>query len=157
MSFLSMVATTFSKLKGRTDGKAGKSGPHSRRIIQKSKRLAQCNSKFDYWFKTGVSDCKHLLTCSNFESSRLRHSQANDIIKQVLVSADYQSCLESNGLCASTANRPDGMTLLLYIRGKPLAWDFTCRHRLAATLCNSRHTAGLQNGKNGRNPILQDL
>ena len=62
-----------------------------------------------------------------------RHRQASDIIKHALVSADYPSCLEPNGLCASTAKRPGGMTLLPFIRGKPLVWDFTCSHRLAAT------------------------
>ena len=80
-----------------------------------------------------MSNGNHALTCSKIKSRHSRHRQANDIIKHALVSVDYPSCLEPNALCVSTAKRPDGITLLPYIRGKPLVWDFTCSHRLAAT------------------------
>ena len=75
-----------------------------------------------------MSDSNHALTCSKIKSRHSRHRQASDIIKHALVSADYPSCPEPNGLCVSTAKHPDGMTLLLYIRGKLLVWDFTCSH-----------------------------
>ena len=80
-----------------------------------------------------MTDGNHALTCSKIKSRHLRHHQAYDVIKHALVSADYLSCLEPNGLCGSTAERPDGMTLLPYISGTPLVWDFTCSHKLAAT------------------------
>ena len=80
-----------------------------------------------------MSDCNHALTCSKIKSRPSRYRQANDIIKHALVSADYPSCVEPNGLCVSTAMRPDGMTLLPYIRGEPLFWDFSCSHKLSGT------------------------
>ena len=80
-----------------------------------------------------MSDGNHVLSCSKIKSRHSRHRQANDIINYALVSADYPSSLEPKGLCVSTAKRPDGMTLLPYIRGKPLVWDFTCSHRLAVS------------------------
>ena len=55
----------------------------------------------------------------------------------------------SQTVCVSTAKSPDGMTLLPYIKGEPLVWDFTCS-QTRSNLCISRDTGGCQGGRIGR-------
>ena len=50
-----------------------------------------------------------------------------------LKSACISSTLEPTGLMRNDGRRPDGVTMLTWSRGRSLAWDFTCVHRLAAS------------------------
>jgi hypothetical protein len=52
------------------------------------------------------------------------------IINRSLTSIHVNSTLESNGLSRDDRKRPDGMTLVPWIKGQPLVWDccrYTCR------------------------------
>ena len=62
-----------------------------------------------------------------------RHDNANDIIKRALESAGYPSVTEPRNLSEGDSKRPDGRTLSLWAKGKPLIWDYTCRD----TVCSS--------------------
>ncbi len=57
----------------------------------------------------------------------------NDVIREALRSASIPSTLEPIGLLRNDGRRPDGATIIPWSRGKSLAWDFTCVHRLAAS------------------------
>ena len=41
--------------------------------------------------------------------------------------------MEPTGLLRNDGRRPDGVTMLPWSRGRSLAWDLTCVHRLAAS------------------------
>ena len=55
-----------------------------------------------------------------------RHTVLNDVIRRSLQSAGIPALLEPAGLDRGDGNRPDGITLLPYARGKSLVWDATC-------------------------------
>ena len=68
----------------------------------------------------------HLLSW-RFSIGRLpRHTALNDVIRRSLQSAGIPALLEPAGLDRGDGNRPDGITLIPYARGKSLVWDATC-------------------------------
>jgi len=50
-----------------------------------------------------------------------RHQALNDVIARVFVAADMSVAKEPHGLSISDNKRPDGLTLLPWQEGKPLA------------------------------------
>ena len=62
-----------------------------------------------------------------------RHQMLNNIIHRSLASANISSRLEPSGLYRADGNRPDGVTLIPWSKGKFLVWDATC----VDTFCDS--------------------
>ena len=86
----------------------------------------QCSSEVN---KSG----HHGLSCQRAGGRIPRHSQANDLIKRALGSAQIPSIREPPGLSRDDGKRPDGLTLLPWSQGHSLIWDYTC----SDTLCTS--------------------
>ena len=76
---------------------------------------------------------RHGLSCSQAKGTIPRHSQVNDLIRGALRIAQIPNCREPGGLDRRGQNRPDGMTLMPWSKGRHLAWDFTCNDMLATT------------------------
>ena len=76
---------------------------------------------------------QHPLVCNKMKSRHARHRLGNDVIFRALKSAEVPATLEPLGLSRCDGKRPDGASLLAWKGGKPLIWDFTCVHRLAAS------------------------
>ena len=74
---------------------------------------------------------RHGLSCKHAKGTHARHSQANDLIKRALGSAQVPAIREPPGLVRSDFKRPDGLTLYPWSQGKSLVWDFTCSDTLA--------------------------
>jgi hypothetical protein len=55
----------------------------------------------------------------------------NDLVKRALTSAEIPSIREANGYYRKDNKRPDGITLIPWLCGKPLLWDVTCTDTLA--------------------------
>ena len=68
----------------------------------------------------------HPLSCRLSACRLPPHSALNDIIKRALSSAGFNGVLEPIGLDRCDGNRPDGMTVFPFSRGKGLIWDSTC-------------------------------
>ena len=49
----------------------------------------------------------------------------NDLVARAFTSAGIPSSKESHGLVRSDGKRPDGLKLVPWKGGKPLAWDVT--------------------------------
>jgi hypothetical protein len=63
-----------------------------------------------------------------------RHTEINSIIiNRSLTSIYVNSTLEPNELSRDDGKRPDGITLVPWIKGQPLVWDVT----IVDTLANS--------------------
>ena len=75
----------------------------------------------------------HALICPKLRSRFSRHNSCNRVIKEVFNSVEIPSTLEPIGLLRDDGKRPDGVTLLPWSRGRAVAWDFTCVHRLTAS------------------------
>jgi hypothetical protein len=67
----------------------------------------------------------HGLSCSKSSGRFSIHTEINCIINRSLTSIDVNSTLEPNGLSRDEGKRPDGMTLVPWIKGQPLVWDLT--------------------------------
>jgi hypothetical protein len=61
----------------------------------------------------------------------LTQDEINSIINRSLTSTYVNSTLEPNGLSRDDGKRPDGMTLVPWIKGQPLVWDVTVVDTLA--------------------------
>jgi hypothetical protein len=81
-----------------------------------------CNGKVD---EIGI----HGLSCSKSSGRFSRH--INSIINRSLTSIHVNSTLEPNGLSRDDGKRPDGMTLVPWIKGQPLVWNVTIVDTLA--------------------------
>ena len=57
----------------------------------------------------------------------------NDVIDRALHTLRMPTRLEPTGLSLDRNLRPDGISIPSWDRGKPLAWDVTCAHPLAAS------------------------
>ena len=60
-----------------------------------------------------------------------RHHALNDLICRALSSAGVPSTKEPTGLCQTDGKRPDGLSLIPWQNGRPIAWDVTVIHPLA--------------------------
>lgn len=75
----------------------------------------------------------HGLSCRKSEPRHIRHSQLNDTIWRAVKRAKVPATKEPVGLLQSDGLRPDGVTLLPWSRGKPVAWDVTVPDTFAAS------------------------
>jgi hypothetical protein len=73
----------------------------------------------------------HGLSCSKSSSRFSRHTEIKSIINRSLTSIHLNSTLEPNELSRDDGQRPDGMTLVPWIKGQPLVWDVTVVDTLA--------------------------
>jgi hypothetical protein len=80
--------------------------------------ICKCNAKVD---EIGT----HGLSCFKISGRFSRHTEINAIINWSLTSIHVNSTLEPNGLSRDDGKRPDGMTLVPWIKGQPLVWDVT--------------------------------
>ena len=67
----------------------------------------------------------HGLACRMSTPRHQRHNQMNDIIWRAITRADMPAAKEPVGLIRQDGKRPDGVTLIPWARGKPMAWDVT--------------------------------
>ena len=67
----------------------------------------------------------HELSCRKSSPCQIRVAQLNDIVWRVVTNAQYPAVKEPVGLSRSDDKRPDGVTLIPWTRGKPVAWDVT--------------------------------
>ena len=85
----------------------------------------------------------HGLSCMRSAGRSMRHSLINDIIHRSLSRAGVAAAREPNGLIVGSGLRPDGATLIPWVRGKCMAWDATTPDTLAAShLQATERTAG---------------
>jgi hypothetical protein len=85
----------------------------------------------------------HGLSCSMSTGRHSRHSALNEIILRSLASVKCPAVLEPTGLARDDGKRPDGMTLVPWMRGQMLVWDATCSDTLApSNLPLSRNSIG---------------
>ena len=63
-----------------------------------------------------------------------RHQTLNNVVTRALVSAGIP---EPVGLLRSVGKRPDGLILVPWQSRKPLTWDVTAAHTLAASYVSS--------------------
>lgn len=99
-----------------------------------SKHTCMCGAKVD-------TDALHAFVCCHGKSRNARHTMANNIIKNAFQAAEIPAELEPRSLF-SDGKRPDGLTLVPWARGKYLAWDFTCVHRMALSYSNCAEQDG---------------
>lgn len=92
-------------------------GPH---------QCALCGSQVDAW---GT----HAFVCKFAPGKTTRHHLLNDVIARAFGAAGVPVRKEPSGLLANDSRRPDGLTLIPWRAGKPLAWDVT----VTATLADS--------------------
>jgi hypothetical protein len=88
--------------------------------------ICKCNAKVD---EIGI----HGLSCPKSSGRFSRHTEINSIINRSLTSIHVNSTLEPNGLSRNDGKRPDGMTLVPWIKGQPLGryyCRYTCSHFL---------------------------
>ena len=85
----------------------------------------------------------HGLSCSQSAGRQQRHAQVNDIICRALVRAGVSARREPSGTVTGSGLRPDGASLIPWVRGKCLTWDATIVDTLAAShLPSTRLQAG---------------
>ena len=83
-----------------------------------------CGSRVDEW---GT----HAMVCKRAPGRISRHHAVNEIIARSFTSAGIPVAKEPAGLLRSDGRRPDGLTLVPWRGGKPLAWDATISSTLA--------------------------
>jgi hypothetical protein len=86
--------------------------------------IGKCNAKVDEIGTYGLS-------CFKSSGRFSRHTELNSIINRFLTSIHVNSTLEPNGLSRDDGKRPDGMTLVPWVKGQPLVWDVTVVDTLA--------------------------
>jgi hypothetical protein len=64
----------------------------------------------------------HGLSCSKSSGRFSRHTEINSIINRFLTSIHVNLTLEPNGPSRDDGKRPDGMTLVPWIKGQPLVY-----------------------------------
>jgi len=80
-----------------------------------------------------LPDGRHGLSCRKSAGRQSRHGQLNDILLRSFNSIGITSLREPTGLCRGSENRPDGVTVVPWRRGKNLAWDATCADTFAVS------------------------
>lgn len=76
---------------------------------------------------------RHGVSCPQSKGRIPRHYEINQIIHRALTSAHVASSLEPIGLNRDDGKRPDGITLVPWIKGEKMVWDATCVDTLAET------------------------
>ena len=76
------------------------------------------------------------LSCRKSVGRHVRHNAVNDLIKRALSSANIPAMLEPHSLCRDDGKRPDGLTVMPWVNGRCLVWDFTCPDTLATSHLN---------------------
>src|SRR5260221_11646403 len=72
-----------------------------------------------------------------------RHNELNDLIQKALQAAKIPASKEPTGISRSDGKRPDGISLVPWVRGRCLAWDVTCPDTYASShIQRSSITAG---------------
>jgi hypothetical protein len=84
----------------------------------------------------------HSLICKHAAGRISRHQAINDVIARAFVTADIPVSKEPTGLSIKDNKRPDGLTLLPWREGKPLAWDVTVICPLAQSYVTKYPTPG---------------
>jgi len=79
----------------------------------------------------------HGLSCHRCAGCHMRDSLINELICRALGRAGVAAMREQSSLVSGTASRPDGTTLIPWVRGKCLAWDATTPDTLTASHINS--------------------
>ena len=91
-------------------------------------------SSHTYWCGAKVeADGSHAFVCIRSRSHHARHHLGNEVIHKALQSAHIPAELEPAGMFRDDKKMPDGVTLMPWRLGRPMAWDFTSVHRLAAS------------------------
>ena len=85
----------------------------------------------------------HGLACKRSAGRHFRHNLLNDTILRALQSANVPAIREPPGLTRTDAKRPDGATLVPWVRGRCLLWDATCPDTLAPSYV---HRSALESG-----------
>jgi len=67
----------------------------------------------------------HSLVSKRASGKITGHQAVNDVIARAFVAANMPVTKEPSGLSISDNKRPDGLTLLPWQEGEPLAWDVT--------------------------------
>ena len=80
---------------------------------------------------TVTADGHHGLSCRYGSGRHVRHSQVNELISRAFTSAGTLAKLEPQSMCLGGNQRPDGVTLVPWKRGRCLAWDATCPNTFA--------------------------
>ena len=96
---------------------------------------------------------EHCFACSRNNGKILRHTMLNECISRTLKSIRLPNKTEPTTIGSHLNIRPDGVTLIPYQKGKPLAWDVSCPHPIcdshminssfagaAATSCEAKKT-----------------
>ena len=78
-----------------------------------------------------TADGHHGLSCRYGSGRHVRHSQVNELISRAFTSAGTLAKLEPQSMCLGGNQRPDGVTLVPWKRGRCLAWDATCPNTFA--------------------------
>ena len=73
----------------------------------------------------------HALTCKRGVGRGARHKDLNERVRSALNEAGHVSVLELSGLTRTDGKRPDGVTVMPFERGLPMAWDVTVVHTCA--------------------------
>ena len=73
----------------------------------------------------------HGLSCCRSKGLIPRHSALNDLVQRSLNLIQVPSRLEPLGLFRSDGQRPNGITVNPWSRGKALVWDITCHDSFA--------------------------
>jgi len=78
------------------------------------------------------AEVRHAMVCKKAPGRvAIRHQTLNDIVCRAFISAGIPASKESTGLCTRDGGRPDGLSLIPWQNGKPLAWDVTVGSTLA--------------------------
>ena len=76
---------------------------------------------------------QHALTCRRSVGRHGRHAEVNSRLKNALSEAGVVAILEPAGLTRVDGKRPDGVTVLPFSKGIPMAWDATIVHTSASS------------------------
>ena len=83
----------------------------------------------------------HAFSCKSNPSRIIRHNYINDIVARSLHRCETPSTKEPSGLFRSDGKRPDGITQIPWIGGKPVVWDVTVSDTLALSYIS--HTSSI--------------
>lgn len=85
----------------------------------------------------------HGLACTRSAGRHPRHSQLNEVVWRALQRAQIPAMKEPSGLSRTDGKRPDGVTMIPWMRGRCLKWDVTSPDTLAPShITESARKAG---------------